>query len=112
MSSIKDPGQFNPNRRQIVHIKKAAIINFFRRDPPKRQPIGLRVEQLIKRVEAARVAWFSVNPGQCLFDCLLHLRRLGAAAFQTSLDDLLLANALRDALWIGFSAFRQIFECG
>ncbi len=112
MRRFKNFRQFHSNRRQIVDIKKPAVINFFSRHPPKGQPVGLRVEQLIERVKAARVARFSIDLPQRFFDRLLHLRRLHTTTFQTTLDDFLLADALRDAPQIGLGALRQIFERG
>ena len=107
---VKNFRQFHPNRGEIIDVKKPAIINFFRGNPPERQPVGLRVEQLIECVKAACGPRLSVDLPQRIFDCLLHFRRLRATAFQTALDDFLLADALRDAPWIGFSVPRQILE--
>ena len=109
---VEHPRVFHSERREVIHIKEAAVVNFLRGDPPKCQPVRLRVEQLIERVEAARIARFAVDPRQCLFDRLLHLRRFRASALQTSLDDFLFTDALRDALRIGFGALRQIFKRG
>src|SRR6266478_3701223 len=104
VNGVENLRQFYPDRRQIVHVKKAAIINFFGSDPPVSEPVGLCIEQFIKRVEAARISRLAVDPGQRLFNCLLNLRRFRATPFETSLDNFLLANALRDALPVGFSA--------
>src|SRR5436305_219110 len=94
----------------MVHIKKTTVIKFLCSDSPKRQPIRLRVEQLIQRIKAARVAGLPIDLNERLFNCLLDLWRFRATAFQTPLDDLLFTNALCDAFWIGFGAFWQIFE--
>src|SRR5437868_5999854 len=112
MNGIKDLWQLNPDRREIVHVKKTAVIDFFSRDAPKRQPIRLRIKQLIQRVETARVARLSIDLGQRLFDCLSHLRRLRTPTFETSFDDFLFSNALRYSLRLRLGAFRQIFERG
>jgi hypothetical protein len=112
VNGVKDLWQLDPNCGQVVHIKKATVINFLCGDPPKRQPIRLRVEQLIQRIKAARVAGLPIDLDERLFDCLLDLWRFRATAFQTPLDDFLFTNALRDASWIGFGAFWQIFERG
>src|SRR5262249_55044509 len=79
---------------------------------PKRQPIRLRIEQFVERIEAARIPGLTVDLDQRLFNCLLDLRRFRATTFQTSLDDFLFTNAFRDAFWIGLGAFWQIFERG
>ena len=112
MNSVEYLGKLNPDRCQIINIKKAAVINFLRGDPPKCDPVRLRIEQLIEGIEAARVARFAVDPRQCLFDRLLYLRRFRAPALQTSFDDFLFTDALRDPLGIGFGALRQIFKRG
>ena len=61
VNGVKDLWQLDPNCGQIVHIKKATVINFLGGDPPKRQPIRLRVEQFIQRIKAARVARLPVD---------------------------------------------------
>ena len=104
VNGIENLWQFNPDRRQIVHVEKTAIINLFGCDSPIGQPVRLRVEQLIKGVEAARVARLPIDLSQCLFDCLLYLWRFRATAFETSLDDFFLSNALRNAVRVGFSS--------
>ena len=43
VNGVKDLWQLDPNRGQVVDIKKAAVINFLGGDAPKRQPIRLRV---------------------------------------------------------------------
>ena len=111
MNRVKYFWQLNANRRQIIYVEKTAIIDFLGSDTPKRQPKRLRIKQLIQCVETARIAWLPVDLSQRPFDCLLHLRRFPATALQTSLDDLLLADAFCNPLWIGFGASRQIFEC-
>src|SRR5215471_9859291 len=108
----KDRWQLDPNCGQVVHIKKTAVINFLCGDSPKRQPVGLRVEQLIQRIKTEWVAGFAVDLDQRLFNRLLHLWRFSATTFQAPLDDFLFANALRGSLWISLGAFWQIFERG
>ena len=112
MRRFKNLRQLHPDRRQIVDIEKPAIVNFFRRHPPECQAVRLRVEQFIMGVKTARGARCPVDLPHRFFDRLLDLRGLLATTFQPTLDDFLLANALRDALRIGLSALRQIFERG
>src|SRR6266487_946339 len=85
VNSVENLWQFYPDRRQIVHIEKAAIINFFGRDPPVSEPVRLRIEQFIERVEAACISRLAVDLGQCLFNCPLNLRRFCATSFEASL---------------------------
>ena len=105
VNGVKHLWQFNPDRRQIVHVEKTAVIDFFGRDAPGRQPIRLRVEQFIQDVEAACVARLSVDLRQRSFERLLHLRCFGTKSLQASLDDFFFSNALCDPFWISFGAF-------
>ena len=111
MNGIEDLRQLYSDRGQFVHIEKPTVINFLGGDSPKRQSVGLRIEQFIQCIKAARIARFAVDMGQRLVNCLLDLRRFGATTLQTPLDDFLFADALGDAFWIGLGAFWQIFEC-
>src|SRR6266700_6241892 len=61
MHGVKHLWQLHPDRRQIVYIEKAAVIDFFGRDAPKSEAIRLRVEQLIERIKTARSARLSIN---------------------------------------------------
>ena len=110
MNGVEDLWQFNADRGQFIYIKKTPVVDFLRCDAPKRQSIRLGVQQFVQLVEAARIARIAVDLGQCFFDCLLHLRRLGRTAVQPPLNDFLLPSALCDPFRIGLSAFRQIFE--
>ena len=45
---LKDLRQFHAQAHEVVDIEKAPVIDFFRRDAPVRQPVGLLVEQLVQ----------------------------------------------------------------
>ena len=47
---------FHPDRGQVVDVEEAPVVDLLRGHPPEGEPIGLLVEQRVKRVEAARVA--------------------------------------------------------
>ena len=68
------------------------------------------VQEFIEFVEAARVAWPTVDLGERLFDRLLHLRRLLATPLQPALDDFFFAGALGDSFRIGLGASRQVLQ--
>ena len=51
---VENLRQFHPDRGQIVDVKKAAVIDFFRRHAPEGEPIGLIVQQSIEPIETAR----------------------------------------------------------
>ena len=112
MNSVKHLRQLDPNCGQIVDIEKTPVIDFFGRDAPKREPIRLRVKQLIQQIETARVACLSIDLGQRLFDCLLHLRRFRTSTLETPFDDSLFANSFCNSFRFGFGSLRQIFERG
>ena len=61
MNGVKNLWQLDPNCGQVVHVKKATVINFLCSDPPKSQPVRLRIEQFIQRIKAARIAGFAVD---------------------------------------------------
>src|SRR5439155_26089584 len=104
--SVKDLWQLEQNRREIVYIEKTAVIDLLSRNPPRREPIRLRVKQFIQRIEAARITRFSIDLRQRLFDCLLHLRRFRTSTLETPFDYSLFANSFCYSFWIGFGAFR------
>src|ERR1051325_11882748 len=72
VSRLKDFPFLLANRREMVHIKEATIIDFFRRDAPEREAVSLRVQQFVERVEAPRITWAAVNFFHRAFDRLLH----------------------------------------
>ena len=79
VNGVKNFGQLDPNRRQFIHVKKAAVIDFLGSDAPKGQTIRLCVQQFVELIETARVARIPVDLCEGFFDCLLYLRRLAAA---------------------------------
>ena len=58
---VEDFRQFHPDRGEIVDVEEAPVIDFLRRDAPESEPIGLIVQQLVERVETARVARRAVD---------------------------------------------------
>ena len=65
---LEDLRILHAQRRQIVDIKKAPIVDFVRCDPPVREPVGLRIEQHMQRVEARTVARDAVQALQLVLD--------------------------------------------
>ena len=112
MRRIEDLRQLHPNRRQIIDIKKSPVINFLGGDAPECESIRLCVQQLIERVETARIAGLAINGRQRSFDASLHLRRFLTPAFQSPFDDLLFARSFGHALRIGFRAAREVLQRG
>ena len=46
---------FDAQAGELVHVEKAPIVDLVRRRAPVRQPVSLRLEQLVQRIEAVRV---------------------------------------------------------
>ena len=112
MGRVEHLRQFHPDRRQIVHVEEPPVIDFFRRDPPEREPIRLIVQERIERIETARIAGFAVDLFDCLDDRRLDLQRFLATPLEPALDDFLFSRAFRDPLRIGLSPPWQIFQRG
>src|SRR5438105_15312966 len=83
---VENLRQFHPDRRQIVYVKEAAIINFLRGHAPKGEPVRLRIQKFIQFIEAAGIAWPTIDLSERLFDGLLHLRRFLTTPLQATLD--------------------------
>ena len=112
MRRVENLRQFHPDRGEIVDVEETPVIDFLRRHPPESEPVGLIVQELIERVETARIARRAVDLRDRFLDRLLHLRRFLAAPLQPALDDFLFARAFRDAFRIGFGPPGQIFQRG
>src|SRR5262249_61869031 len=62
--------------------------------PRVRQPVSLRVEQLVEQVEAARLSHAAVEDADVLLEVAAHRRARGAEGRHPPLDHFLLAPAL------------------
>ena len=62
----KDPRVFHAQTDQVIDIEKAAIVDFLARHPPERQPVHLRLQQVMKSVEALAVTRRSIQHPQGL----------------------------------------------
>ncbi len=51
---VEDLRQFHPDRRQVVNVEEAPVVDLLRRDPPEGEAISLVAEEGIERVETAR----------------------------------------------------------
>ena len=110
MRGIEHFRQFHPDCRQIIHVEKAAVINFLGCDPPECEAIRLGVEQFVEPVKAARITWAPVHLGQSFLDRALDLGRFLTTPLQAALYDFFFARALSNFFRINLSAARQIFE--
>ena len=73
VSCGEDVGVFHSQSDQVIHIEEAAIVDLFPRNPPVRQPVDLRFQQLMQRVKAVWIARTSI--------ALLHRLRHQCASF-------------------------------
>ena len=62
----EDQRIFHAQANQVVDIEEAAIVDFLSRHAPERQPVRLRLQQAMKRVEAVAVPGRSVQRAQGL----------------------------------------------
>ena len=110
VGGIENLGQLHPNGRQVVDVEKAPVIDLLSRDLPECQPVGLRIQQFIKSIEAPRIADVSINRLDGFFDRPLDLRRFGAPPLEPPLNDLLFTSAFLDPFRIGFGSSWQVFQ--
>ena len=68
MGFLKDDGKLHPDRRQMVDIEEAAIIDLIGGHPPEGRPVGLGAEQFVQQVEAAGVSHGAVEGPHRLFN--------------------------------------------
>ena len=54
--AVEHAALIHAQRREIVDVEEAPVVDLIDRDAPVRQPIRLRIEQRVERVEAARIA--------------------------------------------------------
>jgi len=59
---------FHPDRRQLVDVEEAPIVDFLSGYPPVRKAIGLVVEQRVEGVEAARIPRNAIQAPDDTFD--------------------------------------------
>ena len=100
---------FHAQRRELVHVEEAPVVDFLGRDAPVREPVRLLVEQRVERVEAARLSGNAVEAHDARAS--ISARSGGARVGQrrqAPLDDFLLAGAHGDRLGIARAARRQV----
>ena len=97
VGSIEDLRQFHPDRREIVHVEEAPVIDLLGRHAPEGEAIRLIVQQSIEHdrncADRPAVPLIFSPPARSR---RLHRRRFLAAPLEPALDDLLLARAFRD----------------
>ena len=103
---------FHPQRRELVHVEEAAVVDLFGRDAPVRQPVRLFVEQPIERVEAARLSGDAVEAAHGRVDQRAHVGASLDERVQSPLDHLFLPRANGDVVRIAGAARRKVLGRG
>jgi hypothetical protein len=99
---------FHPQRRELVHVEETTVIDLFRRDAPVREPVRLRVQQAIERVEAARLAGQAVDLADAVLDQRCDADAASGKRREAPLDDFLLPRPRRNRFRIAFAARRKV----
>src|SRR4051812_29407197 len=94
MHSIEHAWVFYANRREVVHIKKAAVIDFVGSNTPVRESIPLLVEKFLELIETFRVTLLSINLGEGMIERSPHAGRRPNQLLKTPGCDFLLAIPL------------------
>ena len=63
---------------EVVDVEEAPVVDVVRREAPEREPVGLSGQQLVERVEAARIAGRAVDRGEVRLDVTYGRRHLRA----------------------------------
>ena len=64
------------DRRELVDVEEAPVVDLLTRHAPERQPIHLRVEQPVEEIEASRIARRAVEALDGLIDEVPHVGRV------------------------------------
>src|SRR3989441_10588816 len=83
MGGLEDRRLFHAQRRQLVDVEEAAIVDVVGRHAPRREAKDLRREQFVQRIEARRIARATVELLHLLFDATYDLGRASAKAGET-----------------------------
>ena len=102
--------QFHADGGQGVDVEEAAVVDFLRRDAPGTQAVGLRIDEMIERIEGTRVARRALDMFERVGDGGGDGRLVRAEFFQPGLGDLFLAGTFGDARGIGLGAQRHVLQ--
>ena len=70
MHFVEDHRVLHPQRCELVDVEEAAVVDLFGCDTPVRQPVRLRVEKGVERVEASRHSGRTVDARDSAVDDL------------------------------------------
>src|SRR5579884_2290651 len=72
MRSRKDARVFHAQPDQVVDIEEAPVVDLFAGNPPMREPIDLKLQKKMQKIEALRLACASVDVFESALNELLH----------------------------------------
>ncbi len=107
---VEDFLPLHAQRRQLVDVEKAAVVDLVGGHAPERQAVGLGVEQPVQQVEARGVALLAVEQGNVPLDKFADRPALRGQGGEAPFDDLLLALPLDDLRRVGFRSTRQVAD--
>ena len=99
---------FHAQRRELVDVEEAAVVDLFGRDAPVREPVRLGVEQRIETIERSRLAGDAVEASQAGLQERVHRRAAGRERRETALDHFLLARAQPNRVGVARASWRQV----
>jgi hypothetical protein len=112
MGLAEDLRSLDPDRRQLVDVEKAPVVDLLGGHPPERQAVGLSVEQRVEVIEAGRLADLAVELRDAGLQAGAELGPLRRQGRQPSFDHLFLPIALSHLGRIGHAGRRQVEDGG
>ena len=108
---LEDRRLLHADRRQIVDVEEAPVVDLVPGGLPERQAVRLPRQQLVQPVETPGIALHAVVAAHVVFHERLHLGGLADQRRQPALHDLLLPLALLQARGVLLPLWRQMVEC-
>ena len=112
MRGVEDLRHLHPQRGEVVHVEEAAVVDLVARHAPVGEPVRLGGQEPVEEVEARGISFRPVQDPEIFLDVLADLRRLLDEGGEAPLDDLLLAQALRNPRGIRLRPAGQVLERG
>jgi hypothetical protein len=107
---LEDRPVLDAQPRQRVDVEEPPVVDLVGRRAPVREPVGLRLEQLVQRVEAGGIARPAVDGLDRRIDGLTHRRRLAHEPGEPGPRHFLLALALGDLVEVGLGVRRHLLQ--
>ena len=107
----EDLGLLDADRRQVVDVEEAAVVDLLRRDAPEGRAVGLRVEQIVEQ-SRCRASSVALKASSAACDGITDFRAGVVERGDAPLDDFLLAVALGHLLRVGLVRGGEVAERG